>query len=94
MAARIAALETALRAAIGKAAERESLSARVSELQAANETAAEREALGKRAAMDNQLQAANETAKAAEESVATLKRSRLLRLGRWLRRIRGLPLPY
>jgi len=80
-------------------AERKALGERIaaleSELQAAIRKAVEREALGERvAAIEHQLHVANEKVKAAEESVAILKRSRLLRLGRWLRRIRGLPLPY
>jgi hypothetical protein len=65
------------------------------ELPAANGKAAEREALRKRLAeVENQLQVANEKLKAVEDSIANIKQSRLLRLGRWLRRIRGLPLPY
>jgi UDP-3-O-[3-hydroxymyristoyl] glucosamine N-acyltransferase len=31
---------------------------------------------------------------AAEQTLTMVKRSRLLRLGRWLRRLRGMPLPY
>jgi hypothetical protein len=65
------------------------------ELQSANGKAAESGALRERLTeMENQLQVANERSKAAEESVAAIRQSRLLRFGRWLRRIRGLPLPY
>jgi hypothetical protein len=41
-----------------------------------------------------QLEQTRGDLRAAERSLAVIKRSRLLKLGRWLRRIRGMPQPY
>jgi hypothetical protein len=41
-----------------------------------------------------ELEQARTDLRAAEQRLAIIKRSRLLKLGRWLRRFRGLPLPY
>jgi len=61
-------------------AEREALHERIAELE--GQTAG-----GRIAEPEDRL-------RAAEERIAMMKRSRLLRFGRWLRRIRGLPTPY
>jgi len=88
-------------------AERQVLDGRIAELESRLADAArelEQRSVAGRAAAElerartdlraTELERARTDLRATEQRLAIIKRSRLLKLGRWLRRFRGLPLPY
>jgi hypothetical protein len=68
---------------------RQALDERIAELEGRLADAAKAEL-----ALRCELEAVNRALAASDERLAMIKQSRLLKFGRWLRRLRGLPLPY